>query len=64
MLDFARTPGMGKRMERKSRELTLTEIISRNERIPVDKVDEWVERCLRWAAQKGIIKYDGCNIRR
>lgn len=55
---------MGKRMERKSRELTLTEIISRNERIPVDKVDEWVERCLRWAAQKGIIKYDGCNIRR
>lgn len=56
--------GVGKRMERKSRELTLTEIIARNERIPVDKVDEWVERCLIWAAQKGIIKYDGCNIRR
>ena len=44
-------------MERKSRELTLTEIIARNERIPVDKVDEWVERCLRWASEKGIIRY-------
>ena len=37
----------------------LTEIIARNERIPVDKVDEWVEKCLIYAARKGIIKYDG-----
>lgn len=46
------------------KELTLTEIISRNENIPVEKVDEWVEKCLRWAAERGIIKYDGRIIRR
>lgn len=51
-------------MEQKFRELTLTEIIARNEHIPVDKVDEWVERCLIWASEKGIIKYDGCSVRR
>lgn len=51
-------------MEQKFRELTLTEIIARNERIPVDKVDEWVERCLIWTSEKGIIKYDRRIIRR
>ena len=51
-------------MEQKFRELSLTEIISRNENIPVEKVDEWVEKCLRWAAERGIIKYDGCSVRR
>ncbi len=46
------------------KELSLTEIIARNEHIPVDKVDEWVERCLIWASEKGIITYDRRNIRR
>lgn len=45
--------GMGKRMERKS----LDYIISRNEGIPIDKVDEWVEKVLIWADKKGIIRY-------
>lgn len=52
--------GVGKRMERKS----LDYIISRNEGIPIEKVDEWVERVLIWADKKGIIKYDGRIIRR
>ena len=41
----------------------LDKIISRNEGIPINKVDEWVERCLRWAAQKGIIKYETKSIK-
>ena len=47
-------------MERKS----LDYIISRNEGIPIEKVDEWVERVLLWAAERGIIKYDGRIVRR
>lgn len=39
------------------RELTITEIIARNDRIPNEKVDEWVEKVLIWADKKGIIRY-------